>query len=246
MLFDFNIEKVKSQEAAGKIPKFIGMNKTCKACLRTVYYLLTTEKGGGSYETKTLPLAAGPAGVPDGLGLAACGGSPAEPAETDQTAYTEAEDSAQEDRSSPQEDGGDAGEEADEAESASETAVEPADTGDALDEDGYYTTKEDVALYIHLYGHLPDNFLTKKEAQDLGWSGGSLEPYAPGCSIGGSRFGNYEGLLPDKKGRTWTECDIDTMGAKSRGAKRIVFSNDGLIYYTGDHYESFELLYGEE
>ena len=124
--------------------------------------------------------------------------------------------------------------------------MEPADTGDALDEDGYYTTKEDVALYIHLYGHLPDNFLTKKEAQDLGWSGGSLEPYAPGCSIGGSRFGNYEGLLPDKKGRTWTECDIDTMGAKSRGAKRIVFSNDGLIYYTGDHYESFELLYGEE
>ena len=180
------------------------------------------------------------------FGLAACGGSPAEPADTDQTAYTEAEDSAQEDRSSPQEGGGDAGEEADEAESAGETAVEPADTGDALDEDGYYTTKEDVALYIHLYGHLPDNFLTKKEAQDLGWSGGSLEPYAPGCSIGGSRFGNYEGLLPDKKGRTWTECDIDTMGAKSRGAKRIVFSNDGLIYYTGDHYESFELLYGEE
>ncbi len=151
------------------------------------------------------------------FGLAACGGSPAEPADTDQTAYTEAEDSAQEDRSSPQEDGGDAGEEADEAESAGETAVEPADTGDALDEDGYYTTKDDVALYIHLYGHLPDNFLTKKEAQDLGWSGGSLEPYAPGCSIGGSRFGNYEGLLPDKKGRTWTECDIDTMGAKSRG-----------------------------
>ncbi len=180
------------------------------------------------------------------FGLAACGGSPAEPAETDQTAYTEAEDSAQEDRSSPQEGGGDAGEEADEAESAGETAVEPADTGDALDEDGYYTTKDDVAIYIHLYGHLPDNFLTKKEAQDLGWSGGSLEPYAPGCSIGGSRFGNYEGLLPDKKGRTWTECDIDTMGAKSRGAKRIVFSNDGLIYYTGDHYESFELLYGEE
>ena len=178
------------------------------------------------------------------FGLAACGGSPAEPADTDQTAYTEAEDSAQEDRSSPQEDGGDAGEEADEAESAGETAVEPTDTGDALDEDGYYTTKEDVALYIHLYGHLPDNFLTKKEAQDLGWSGGSLEPYAPGCSIGGSRFGNYEGLLPDKKGRTWTECDIDTMGAKSRGAKRIVFSNDGLIYYTGDHYETFELLAG--
>ena len=76
--------------------------------------------------------------------------------------------------------------------------------------------------------------------------GGSLEPYAPDKCIGGSRFGNYEGLLPEADGRTYTECDIDTLGADSRGAKRIVFSNDGLIYYTEDHYKSFELLYGEE
>ena len=117
---------------------------------------------------------------------------------------------------------------------------------DALPENGTYTTKEDVALYIHTYGHLPDNFITKKEAQELGWPGGSLEPYAPGMCIGGNRFGNYEGLLPEAQGRTYTECDVDTLGAKSRGAKRIVFSNDGLIYYTGDHYESFELLYGDE
>ena len=115
-----------------------------------------------------------------------------------------------------------------------------------IDEDGAYTTKDDVALYIHTYGHLPDNFTTKKEAQALGWSGGSLEPYAPGKCIGGSRFGNYEGLLPEADRRTYTECDIDTLGADSRGAKRIVFSNDGLIYYTEDHYETFELLYGEE
>ena len=114
-----------------------------------------------------------------------------------------------------------------------------------LPEDGVYTTKEDVALYIYTYGRLPDNFITKKEAQNLGWPGGDLEPYAPGMCIGGNRFGNYEGLLPEAKGRTYTECDIDTLGARSRGAKRIVFSNDGLIYYTDDHYESFELLYGE-
>ena len=116
-----------------------------------------------------------------------------------------------------------------------------------LPEDGAYTTKEDVALYLHLYGRLPDNFITKKEAQNLGWSGGALEPYAPGqgLCIGGNRFGNYEGFLPEAEGRTYTECDIDTLGAKSRGAKRIVFSNDGLIYYTEDHYESFELLYGD-
>ena len=115
-----------------------------------------------------------------------------------------------------------------------------------IEEDGTYTTKEDVARYIHTYGHLPDNFITKKQAQALGWEGGSLEPYAPGKCIGGSRFGNYEGTLPEKDGRTYTECDIDTLGASKRGAKRIVFSNDGLIYYTEDHYETFELLYGED
>ena len=113
-----------------------------------------------------------------------------------------------------------------------------------LDPNGSYTTKEDVALYIHLYGCLPDNFITKDEARDLGWEGGSLEPYAPGMCIGGDYFGNYEGLPPED--RDYTECDIDTLGANSRGPKRIVFSDDGLIYYTGDHYESFELLYGEE
>ena len=113
----------------------------------------------------------------------------------------------------------------------------------ALDEDGSYTTKEDVALYIHTYGHLPPNFMTKKEAEAAGWSGGALDRVVPGMCIGGDRFGNYEGLLPKAKGRQWTECDINTLGAKSRGPERIVFSNDGLIYYTPDHYESFELLY---
>ena len=127
----------------------------------------------------------------------------------------------------------------------SEDADMPDETAQ-IDEDASYTTKDDVALYIHTYGHLPDNFITKKDAQALGWPGGSLEPYAPGKCIGGSRFGNYEGLLPEADGRTYTECDIDTLGADSRGAKRIVFSNDGLIYYTEDHYETFELLYGEE
>lgn len=114
----------------------------------------------------------------------------------------------------------------------------------ALDENGRYDAKDDVALYLHLYGHLPANYITKKEAEALGWEGGSLEPYAPGCSIGGTWFGNYEGLLPEAPGREYHECDVDTAGKSSRGAKRIVYSNDGLIYYTADHYETFELLYG--
>lgn len=110
-------------------------------------------------------------------------------------------------------------------------------------ENGVYTSKNEVALYIHTYQKLPANFIDKEEAYSLGWLGGSLEAYAPGKSIGGDYFGNYEELLPVADGRSYIECDIDTLGADSRGAKRIVYSNDGLIYYTDDHYETFTLLY---
>lgn len=113
-----------------------------------------------------------------------------------------------------------------------------------IDENGSYTTKDDVALYIYTYGCLPQNFMTKNEARALGWEGGGLEDYAPGMCIGGDYFGNYEGLLPDGEYR---ECDIDTLGADSRGAKRIIYTEDcSTIYYTDDHYASFTLLYGEE
>ena len=115
-----------------------------------------------------------------------------------------------------------------------------------IDEDGWYYSAFDVSLYLYVHGHLPDNFITKDEARELGWEGGSVEKFAPGYAIGGDKFGNREGLLPEESGRQYYECDIDTNGADSRGAKRIVYSNDGLIYYTEDHYESFRLLYGEE
>ena len=113
-------------------------------------------------------------------------------------------------------------------------------------EDGWYYSAEDVSLYLYTYDCLPGNYITKAEAEELGWEGGSLEDYAPGYAIGGDSFGNREGLLPDAPDRDYYECDIDTHGADSRGAKRIVYSDDGLIYYTEDHYESFTLLYGEE
>ena len=102
-----------------------------------------------------------------------------------------------------------------------------------LDYNGAYTSAEDVSLYLLQYGELPGNFITKNEARALGWEGGSLEKYAPGCCIGGDKFGNYEGLLPEKEGRRYFECDINTLGKSSRGAERLVFSSDGLIYYTG-------------
>ena len=110
-----------------------------------------------------------------------------------------------------------------------------------------YDDRDRVALYLHLYGELPTHFITKKEAQKLGWPGyGEVEYYKKGGAIGGGWFGNYEKLLPQKKGRTYHECDIGTVGKKDRGEKRLIYSNDGLIYYTDDHYKSFTLLYGEE
>ena len=116
-----------------------------------------------------------------------------------------------------------------------------------VEESGEYTSKEEVAAYLNEFGHLPENYITKKEAQSLGWNSkeGNLDEVAPGKSIGGDYFGNYEGALPEADGRTYHECDIDYEGGH-RNAKRIVYSDDGLIYYTEDHYETFELLYGEE
>ncbi|MEG1105977.1 MAG: ribonuclease domain-containing protein [Eubacterium sp.] len=114
----------------------------------------------------------------------------------------------------------------------------------AVEESGSYTSKDEVALYIHTYNKLPNNFITKEKAEKLGWNSkeGNLEEVAKGKSIGGSHFGNYDGKLPEKKGRNWKECDINYTGGR-RNAERIIYSNDGLIYYTGDHYKNFEPLY---
>ena len=121
--------------------------------------------------------------------------------------------------------------------------------GITVTEDGEYSDKEHVALYIHEFGHLPSNYVTKKEAQKSGWvsSEGNLNIVLPGKSIGGDHFGNYEGQLPS--GYSYTECDIgynpdgDTENPVYRGSERIIFNEEGMIFYTDDHYESFEQLY---
>lgn len=123
-----------------------------------------------------------------------------------------------------------------------EQEILPSGNGTTLREDGQYSSKSEVGLYLYLYGKLPSNYITKKEAQNLGWVSkeGNLWEVAPGMSIGGDKFGNYEGILPE--GKKYYECDIDYQGGY-RGDKRIVYSKDGYIYYTEDHYESFEQLY---
>ena len=118
-----------------------------------------------------------------------------------------------------------------------------------LAENGSYNSKEDVSAYILKYGHLPDNYITKAEAQADGWIGGSVSDVIPGKSIGGDRFYiEYTvGDAPLKaEGRYYTECDVNTLGKEDRGTERLIFSNDGLIYYTNDHYQTYELLYGQE
>lgn len=129
-------------------------------------------------------------------------------------------------------------------ESSEEEQQEPSEDKYTVVEGGSYTTKEEVALYIYTYGELPANFITKSEAQDLGWVNkeGNLQEVAPGMSIGGDRYGNYEQMLPDGK---YKECDINYHGGY-RGDERLVYSEDGYIYYTDDHYESFTQLYPEE
>ena len=117
----------------------------------------------------------------------------------------------------------------------------PATNTVVISRDGEYTSKNDVAAYVRKFsGALPKNFITKARARELGWQGGPLEPYAPGKSIGGDRFGNYERRLPPLNGGFYKECDIDTKG-KPRGAKRLVFTSKGKrIYYTDDHYKTFK------
>lgn len=138
------------------------------------------------------------------------------------------------------------------AETPAQATKAPQSTGNAntpqatedpfhVEEDEWYTDKEHVAAYLKKYGKLPGNYITKNDARKLGWNGSrsGLWDVAYGKSIGGDKFGNYEELLPVKKGRQYYECDIDFDGWEAN-AKRIVYSNDGLIFYTDDHYETFE------
>lgn len=121
-------------------------------------------------------------------------------------------------------------------------ADEVSETTDTVGEHTYYYDVDHVVLYLDTYGHLPENYITKDEARALGWEGGSVEVYQEGAAIGGDRFGNREGRLPEAKDRHWYECDVNYAGG-FRGAERLLFSCDGLIYYSDDHYQTFSLCY---
>lgn len=113
------------------------------------------------------------------------------------------------------------------------------DSSSLIDEDGEYTTAADVAEYIHTYHKLPSNYMSEKKAQKKGWKTNEC-PADYGIMIGGRPFGNYEGLLPE--GEQYYECDVDYDGYL-RGERRLIYTKDGIVYYTDDHYESFTQLY---
>lgn len=107
-----------------------------------------------------------------------------------------------------------------------------------IKEDEVYYDKKDVSEYIKKYNGLPSNYITKDEANKIGWSVEDNDELV----IGGDRFGNREKKLPDKKGRVYYEADLIEGYSNNRGPSRLVYSNDGLIFYTNDHYETFEEL----
>ncbi|NLD17602.1 MAG: hypothetical protein GX666_08485 [Tissierellia bacterium] len=109
---------------------------------------------------------------------------------------------------------------------------------DIVEGENYYDVEE-VAEYIHLYKKLPPNYITKSEANKIGWSVKDRKELV----IGGDEFGNREGILPDKEGRQYYEADISAGYTTHRGPLRLVYSNDGLIFYTEDHYKNYLQLY---
>lgn len=99
--------------------------------------------------------------------------------------------------------------------------------------------------YLIEYGQLPNNFITKG-SQETWMVRRQFRTLRPRQMYWRRLFWQLRKSSPVVSGRTYHECDIDTLNAKSRGAKRIIYSDDGQIYYTDNHYKSFTLLYGDD
>ena len=122
-----------------------------------------------------------------------------------------------------------------------QTIIATSDSSNISSEIKELTKVDVVSKYILENGKLPDYYITKKEAMNLGWiaSKGNLCEVAPGKAIGGDYFTNREKISPMTKNRRWYEVDVN-YNCGNRGADRILFSNDGLVYVTYDHYKTFQ------
>jgi len=102
------------------------------------------------------------------------------------------------------------------------------------------TDAHTVARWVLQHQQLPDYYLTKSEARKRGWNPakGNLCEVLPGKAIGGDRFTNREKRLPARAGRLWYEADVNYR-CGHRDADRLVYSSDGLVFLSTDHYRSF-------
>ncbi|GAB1439974.1 ribonuclease domain-containing protein [Providencia sp.] len=117
-------------------------------------------------------------------------------------------------------------------------AVTPKDTPKTIDK---LTEQDNVVSFMEKYQKLPAFYITKKQAREAGWDAkkGNLCDVLPGRAIGGDRFSNREKGLPIAQGRQWFEADINYR-CGHRGADRLLYSSDGMIFVTQDHYKSFK------
>lgn len=97
-----------------------------------------------------------------------------------------------------------------------------------------------VDMYLNIHGQLPYNYISKKDAIRIGWINilGNLQAVAPGKTIGGDVYKNRNNHLPSAEGRVWYEADIN-YDTGYRNDHRIIYSNDGLVFATYNHYMTF-------
>jgi hypothetical protein len=128
----------------------------------------------------------------------------------------------------------------------SSSSVDIYDIYEAVEESGEYTTKDSVAAYLCKFDKLPSNYVGKNEGKDLyesstgnTFSRWNFNPWTTiGVMIGGDSFSNTEEILPEG---SYSEADVDYSGS-NRGTKRLIYQSGCIIYYTADHYETFDLL----
>ena len=130
------------------------------------------------------------------------------------------------------------------------TAAKPADINENFDQNqstaisdahniDELTSEKLVIDFVKANKKLPDYYITKGEARNQGWvaSKGNLCDALPGRAIGGDKFSNREKSLPP--GNQYFEADVN-YNCGNRNADRIVFTKNGEVWLTHDHYKSFQ------
>ena len=147
----------------------------------------------------------------------------------------------------------DSDEQSSSSEEQSSSSIATKSIYEAVEESGLYTTKDSVAAYICKFDKLPSNYVGKNEGKSLYESktGNTFDKWnfnpwtTLGVMIGGDTFNNHadnpDNYRPTLPEGDYHEADVD-YSAKNRGTKRLIYQSDCVIYYTADHYETFDKL----